>query len=89
MNKHITGTAVLIVSALCLTGCHQESKNKKWEEREKAQVGKIYNHKVQGESIENHENQFFESRLKEVEDVNTMPETTKANDTTAVETGKM
>lgn len=69
MKKHVTGIALIMVPALCLTGCHEKNEHKKIENRAEAKVGKIYNHKIQGEDIGNHDNQFFISRLKEKEDI--------------------
>ncbi|GGB76248.1 hypothetical protein GCM10007424_15320 [Flavobacterium suaedae] len=100
MKKHTIGISALIISALCLTGCHEKSEHEKMEERAEAKVGKIYNHKIQGEDIGNHDNQFFISRLKEKEDkdkgeedernVNDMSAPTiAASDSTNVKKGEM
>ena len=87
MNKHAVSAAALIISSLCLTACHEESEHKKIENRAEEKVGKVYNHEIQGAHIENHDNQFFKSRLDSKENMSTA--TSTVNDSTSVESNKM
>ncbi|WP_159800068.1 hypothetical protein [Flavobacterium sp. MK4S-17] len=62
-NTSTFKTAVTLIALMpLLYACNEESKQEKWEQREKAKVGRVYNPDVQGIAHENRENQFPESR---------------------------
>lgn len=62
MNSTIKATFFSLAIAASMVSCNEKDESEKFQERERAKIGKVYNPEKQGIKHENHNNQFPVSR---------------------------